>query len=89
MCVEKGDVIALLRQAVMTATKLAAPVLIVSIAVGFLISVLQAATQIHEQTLTFVPKLIAIALILLLTASWMMTIMSDFMGQIFAMMAST
>ncbi|MFA9381544.1 MAG: flagellar biosynthesis protein FliQ [Acetanaerobacterium sp.] len=86
---EKGDVIALLRQAVMTATKLAAPVLIVSIAVGFLISVLQAATQIHEQTLTFVPKLIAIALILLLTASWMMTIMSDFMGQIFAMMAST
>ncbi len=85
---EQGDVIALLRQAVLTAAKLAAPVLIVSIAVGFLISVLQAATQIHEQTLTFVPKLIAIALILLLLASWMMTIMNDFTSQVFAMMAS-
>lgn len=86
---EQGDVIALLRQAVLTAAKLAAPVLIVSIAVGFLISVLQAATQIHEQTLTFVPKLIAIALILLLMASWMMTVMSDFTNQVFAMMAAT
>lgn len=85
---EQGDVIALLRQAVLTAAKLAAPVLIVSIAVGFLISVLQAATQIHEQTLTFVPKLIAIALILLLLASWMMTIMNDFTSQVFAMMAT-
>ncbi len=86
---EQGDVIALLRQAVLTAAKLAAPVLIVSIAVGFLISVLQAATQIHEQTLTFVPKLIAIALILLLMASWMMTVMGDFTNQVFAMMAAT
>ncbi len=86
---EQGDVIALLRQAVLTAAKLAAPVLIVSIAVGFLISVLQAATQIHEQTLTFVPKLVAIALILLLMASWMMTVMSDFTNQVFAMMAAT
>ncbi len=86
---EQGDVIALLRQAVLTAAKLAAPVLIVSIAVGFLISVLQAATQIHEQTLTFVPKLIAIALILLLMASWMMTVMSDFTNQVFVMMAAT
>ncbi len=85
---EQGDVIALLRQAVITAAKLAAPVLIVSIAVGFLISVLQAATQIHEQTLTFVPKLIAIALILLLMASWMITTMVDFSNMIFAMMVS-
>lgn len=85
---EQGDVIALLRQAVITAAKLAAPVLIVSIAVGFLISVLQAATQIHEQTLTFVPKLIAIALILLLMTSWMITTMVDFSNMIFAMMVS-
>lgn len=82
------DVIALLRQAALTAAKLAAPVLIISIAVGFLISVLQAATQIHEQTLTFVPKLIAIALVLLLMASWMMTVLNDFTNQVFVMMAA-
>ncbi len=86
---DQGDAINILRQAVFTALKLSAPVLIISIAVGFIISVLQAATQIHEQTLTFVPKLIAIAIVLLLLASWMMTVMSDFTQQVFSMMAAT
>ncbi len=86
---DQGDVISILRQAVFTGLKLAAPVLIVSIAVGFIISILQAATQIHEQTLTFVPKLLAIAAILLLLASWMITTMLDFTNQIFYMMAGT
>lgn len=86
---DQGEAISILREAVFTALKLAAPILIVSIAVGFIISVLQAATQIHEQTLTFVPKLVAIALVLLLLASWMMTTMSDFTQQIFSMMAAS
>jgi flagellar biosynthetic protein FliQ len=51
--------------------------------VGLIISVFQAATQIHEQTLTFVPKLIAIAVILVLLGSWMMESMSDFVFYIF------
>lgn len=86
---DQGEAINILRQAVFTALKLSAPILIVSIAVGFIISVLQAATQIHEQTLSFVPKLVAIVLVLLFLASWMMTTMSDFTQQIFSMMASS
>lgn len=59
--------------------KLAAPLLLVSLGVGLIISIFQAATQIHEQTLTFVPKLIVIGVLLILLAPWMMTITRDYM----------
>lgn len=65
-------------QALLVAMKLAMPMLVVSIAVGLIVAVFQAATQIHEQTLTFVPKLLVIALLLLLTGSWMISVMNDF-----------
>ncbi|HOV41730.1 MAG TPA: flagellar biosynthetic protein FliQ [Oscillospiraceae bacterium] len=68
--------------------QVAGPVLIISIIVGLVISVIQAATQIHEQTLTFVPKLIAIALVLLLTGTWVMNVMNDFTKQIFEVIAN-
>ena len=58
--------------------KLASPLLIVSILIGLVIAVFQAATQIHEQTITFVPKILAIALLLLGTGSWMLTSLMDF-----------
>ncbi len=63
--------------------ELAGPMLIISIVLGLVIAILQAATQIHEQTLTFVPKLLAIALILFLTAPWMINLMNDFVNRIF------
>jgi flagellar biosynthetic protein FliQ len=50
---------------------------------GIIVAIFQAATQIHEQTLTFVPKLLAVALLLLLLGSWMMTLMDDFFNMIF------
>ena len=56
--------------------------------VGLIIAIFQAATQIHEQTLTFVPKLFAIAMVLLLLGSWMMTVMNDYVNQIFARLAT-
>lgn len=65
-------------QAMLVALKVAAPVLLISMGIGLIISIFQAATQIHEQTLTFVPKLIAIAIVLLFCGGWMMTTMSDF-----------
>lgn len=68
--------------------KLGGPLLIISILVGLVIAILQAATQIHEQTLTFVPKLIAIALVLLLTAPWMMETLADFTDRIFSIISS-
>ena len=69
-----------LREAFTIALKLAAPLLIVSLSVGLLISIFQAATQIQEQTLTFVPKLIIIGLTLILLAPWMMTTIKDFVS---------
>lgn len=80
---EISDVMSVFQHSMVLAIKMAAPVLIVSMAVGLIISIFQAATQIHEQTLTFVPKLIAIAVILVFLGSWMMESMSDFVVYIF------
>ena len=79
----EADIIDILREAFMTALKLAIPLLLVSLGVGLLISLFQAATQIHEQTLTFVPKLIVVGLILIMLAPWMMTTMKEFVLQHF------
>ena len=51
----QGDVLAILQDSLLVALKLAAPMLVASIAIGLVIAIFQAATQIHEQTLTFVP----------------------------------
>jgi flagellar biosynthetic protein FliQ len=65
------------------AVKLAGPILVVSMVVGILISIIQAATQIHEQTITFVPKLLVIGLMLLVMGSNMMEMLSDYTIHIF------
>lgn len=71
------------------AFKLSVPLLVVALVVGLIIAILQAATQVHEQTLTFAPKLIAIALALLALGPWMMNEVIDFMEYIFELMATT
>ncbi|MCI8342648.1 MAG: flagellar biosynthesis protein FliQ [Firmicutes bacterium] len=81
-----AEVLDIMRSALLMAVRLSGPMLLLSMAVGVLISVLQAATQIHEQTLTFVPKLVIIGLILLVTGSWMLTSLQEFTRDIFAMM---
>lgn len=69
------------------AAQLAGPVLIISMLVGIVISIIQAATQIHEQTLTFLPKLVVIGVILVINGSNMLRAMQDFTRQIFDMIA--
>ena len=59
-------------QSILLAAKLAAPILGVSLAIGLVIGLLQSATQIQEQTLTFVPKLAGVALVILLAGHWML-----------------
>lgn len=66
------------REAVWIILKLSLPILLVSIAVGLLLAIFQAATQIHEQTITFAPKLILTGILLLLTGSWMLSNLSEF-----------
>ena len=83
----QGQVMEILQGALVVALKLTAPLLIVSIVIGLIVAIFQAATQIHEQTLTFVPKLLAIALMLLILGSWMMTVMNDYVNEIFARIA--
>ena len=70
-----------------TTALLAAPVLVASLAVGLVIGLVQAATSVNEQTLTFVPKLAAIAIVLVIFGASMMTLLSDFMQEIFAEIA--
>ncbi|HQD77907.1 MAG TPA: flagellar biosynthesis protein FliQ [Bacillota bacterium] len=60
------------RDAVLTALLIAAPALIIGLIVGLVISIIQAATQIQEQTLTFVPKIVAILLAIVLFSPWIM-----------------
>ncbi|MGN0586414.1 MAG: flagellar biosynthesis protein FliQ [Oscillospiraceae bacterium] len=79
----QDQVIEIFRQSLMLAIKLGGPLLLISMAVGLVISILQAATQIHEQTLTFVPKALTIAVLLLLMAPMMMSTMNDFVLNIF------
>ena len=70
-------------QAMIVGLKVAGPILVVSLVIGFAISLLQSVTQVQEMTLTFVPKVIVVALILLLAGNWMMGEMVSFTRQLF------
>ena len=76
------DVTAVASEALYLIIKTAAPILLVSLVVGLLISIFQTVTSIQEQTLTFVPKILAVFLAIMLLGSWMMTEMSDFMTRL-------
>lgn len=81
-------VLSILRETVQTGLKISAPFLIVSIVVGLVISIFRATTQIQEQTLTFVPKLIAIAAVGLLAGSWIIQTMVSFTQNIFTLISN-
>jgi flagellar biosynthesis protein FliQ len=66
------------QEAMIVAVKLTAPVLLPSLAVGLIIAMFQAATQINETTLTFVPKLIVIGVVLLIAGPWMLQVFLDY-----------
>jgi len=66
------------QEAMIVAVKLTAPVLLPSLAIGLIIAMFQAATQINETTLTFVPKLIVIGLVLLVAGPWMLQVFLDY-----------
>ena len=80
-----GEVLDLMYDVFVLAVQLGGPVLVISMLVGVLISIIQAATQIHEQTITFVPKLLVIGIILVFTGGNMLETLQDFTVQIFQM----
>ena len=71
-------VMEIMSEAIMLAFKLALPVLIVAMLVGLIIAILQAATQIHEQTISFAPKAVCVGLTLFFLAPWMTNECIDF-----------
>ncbi len=77
-----GQVSELLQQALLTTVLVAGPILVVSLVVGLVVSVVQAATQINEATLTFLPKLLVVAAILWLGGSWMLTQLVTFTASV-------
>jgi flagellar biosynthetic protein FliQ len=72
-------------QAMIIAAKLSAPILLVTLAVGFAISLLQSVTQIQEVTLTFVPKLAAVAVVIMLAGNWMLAELIGFTKELYGM----
>lgn len=74
-----SDVTAIASTALFLIVKVSAPVLLISLVVGLIVSIIQTVTSIQEQTLTFVPKIIAVFLGLILLGNWMLNEMSNFM----------
>ena len=80
-----AEVSDLMYEVFIMAIQLAGPLLIISMLVGVIIAIPQAATQVHEQTLTFVPKLLVIGSILVFTGSSMLRSLQDFMIRLLGM----
>ena len=85
----EDTILQIFKDAMIVTFKIAGPLLIISMIVGLVIAIIQAATQVHEQTLTFAPKVIAVALALLALGPWMTNEVIDFMNYIFELMATT
>jgi flagellar biosynthetic protein FliQ len=73
----------LLADVMVVALKLALPMLVAGLGVGLLISILQAVTQIQEMTLTFVPKVVAVAVILMVAGPWMLNTLLAFTVEVY------
>ena len=78
-------VIEIVLQALILVAKVAGPILATSLVVGLTISLIQSVTQVQEMTLVFVPKMIGVALILVLAGHWMLSQIVGFTDQLFAM----
>jgi len=79
----EDTVISIGQRALEVTAMLAAPMLISVLAIGLLVGMFQAATQINEMTLSFIPKLGVLALVLVVMGSWMLNVILDFMRDIF------
>ena len=77
------SVITLGQQALLVMVLLAAPMLVTALVIGLLVSILQAATQINEMTLSFIPKLLGIVVALVVAGPWLITYFTDYVRRLF------
>ncbi|GGC23490.1 flagellar biosynthesis protein FliQ [Pseudoduganella buxea] len=71
------------RHAMEITLMVAAPLLLVALVIGLIVSIFQAATQINEQTLSFIPKLVGVFVALVVAGPWMISVLTDYMREIF------
>lgn len=80
-------IMSIVKKALSTGMMVAGPILIISLLIGLLISIFQATTQIQEQTLTFVPKLIAVLLVVVIGGPWMLNKLTTITTELFNMIS--
>jgi flagellar biosynthetic protein FliQ len=80
---DEATVIEIAVQTMIVTAKVAAPILVTTLAVGFFVSLVQSATQIQEFTMTFVPKLLGVAVVIVVAGSWMLTELQSFTRAMF------
>jgi len=78
------SVMTLGRDAIEVTLLIASPMLLTALAIGLIVSIFQAATQINEATLTFIPKLVGVFLALIIAGPWMLSVMTDYMRLMFS-----
>ncbi|MCI7124689.1 MAG: flagellar biosynthesis protein FliQ [Agathobaculum sp.] len=83
---DQNQIIDILRQGLMVALRIGGPMLIGGMAIGVMVAIFQAATQIHEQTLAFVPKLLLVIAFCLLGGQWMLQTLQEFTRMLFTQM---
>lgn len=84
---EQTAILGVMQDAIVTVMVVSAPLLLVGMAVGIIVSIFQATTQINEQTMAFVPKIISILLSLMIFGGWMMQYLSEFVNRVFSYIA--
>ena len=84
----QADVMQIGQDAIYTIIEVAAPVLLVGLVIGLIVSIFQAMTQINEQTLVFIPKIVGILVALLVCGSWMLTRLTEFTYRLFSSIAT-
>ncbi len=78
-----ANILEIATQTLMVAAKISAPILVVTLALGLAVSLVQSVTQVQEHTLTFVPKLAGVALVLLVAGNWMLAELVNFTRLLF------
>lgn len=82
--ITQGEVLDIMKDAIFTIIICSAPILIVSLAVGLIVSIFQTVTSIQEQTLTFVPKVICVFLAIMIFGSWILTNLTEMTDRLWA-----
>lgn len=84
----QNQILYMAKEALGTAIIVGGPILLISLLVGLVVSIFQAMTQIQEQTLSFIPKILSIALILILLGPWMLNVMTAYTTNLFTELAN-